>query len=48
MKEIKCILLGVDTVLVTEVEAIDPENPGEPECELTKPYEIDEEGELTP
>lgn len=48
MKEIKCILLGVDTVLVTEVEAIEPENPGEPECEFTKPYEIDEDGELTP
>jgi len=47
MKEIKCILLKVDTVLITEVNQIES-TLGEPDCELINPYEINVDGELSP
>ena len=36
-KEIKCILIDVDNVLISEIEEIDAEL-GNPNCKLIKPY----------
>ena len=35
-KEIKCILVDVDKVLISEIEEVDAE-PGNPNCKLTNP-----------
>ena len=46
-KVIKCLLLKVDNVIVTEIVEVGSEL-GEPDCKLINPYEIDTEGNLTP
>lgn len=46
-KQIKCLLLKVDTVIVTEIEEIVADL-GEPNCKLIKPYEVNSEHELVP
>jgi len=45
-KIVKCLLLKVDTVLVTEIVEVGSEL-GEPDCKLINPCKIDEEGNLT-
>jgi hypothetical protein len=44
---IKCLLLKVDTVIISEITETGSEI-GEPDCKLINPYEIDDEGNLTP
>ena len=46
-KKIKCLLLKVDTVIITEIIEVGSEL-GEPDCKLINPYEIDSEKNLTP
>jgi hypothetical protein len=46
-KAVKCLLLKVDTVLVSEIVEVGGDV-GEPDCKLINPYEIDDEGNLTP
>jgi hypothetical protein len=46
-KVVKCLLLKIDTVLITEIQEV-PTELGEPDCRLVNPYLIDEKGELTP
>jgi hypothetical protein len=46
-KTVKCLLLKVDNVIVTEIEEV-PSELGEPDCRIINPYKIDVEGELTP
>ena len=36
-KDIKCILVDVDNVLISEIEEVDAEI-GQPNCKLTNPY----------
>ena len=45
-KTVKCLLLKVDSVIVTEIIEVGSEL-GEPDCKLINPYEIDTEGNLT-
>ena len=45
-KMIKCLLLKVDTVIISEITETGSEI-GEPDCKLINPYEIDDEGNLT-
>jgi hypothetical protein len=47
MKTIKCLLLNVDNVIITEVMEIDAEL-GDPDWKLINPYRIDVQGNLTP
>ena len=47
MKTIKCLLLKVDNVIITEIMEIDAEL-GDPNCKLINPYQIDLEENLTP
>jgi hypothetical protein len=44
---VKCLLLKVDNVIVTEIEEV-PSELGEPDCRIVNPYQINAEGELTP
>jgi hypothetical protein len=44
---VKCLLLKVDNVIVTEIEEV-PSELGEPDCRIINPYQINAEGELTP
>ena len=46
-KKIKCLLLKIDNVIVTEIIEVGSEL-GEPDCKLINPYCIDSEGNLTP
>ena len=46
-KTVKCLLLKVDNVIVTEIEEV-PSELGEPDCRIINPYRINAEGELTP
>ncbi len=46
-KIVKCLLLKVDNVLVTEIQEI-PAEIGEPDCRIINPYKIDSNGFLTP
>jgi hypothetical protein len=46
-KTVKCLLLKIDTVLVSEIQEVGGEI-GEPDCRLINPYEIDDEGNLSP
>lgn len=46
-KIIKCLLLKIDNVIITEIIEIGSEL-GEPDCKLINPYRIDTEGNLTP
>lgn len=45
-KTIKCLLLKVDNVIVSEIIEVGSEL-GEPDCKLINPYRIDSEGNLT-
>lgn len=44
-KIIKCLLLKIDSVIVTEIIEVGSEL-GEPDCKLINPYKIDAEGNL--
>ena len=46
-KSIKCLLLNVDNVVISEVIEVDADI-GEPNCKLINPFRIDLEGNLTP
>jgi hypothetical protein len=46
-KQIKCLLLKVDNVIVTEIVEVGSEL-GEPDCKLINPCKIDAKGNLTP
>ena len=46
-KTIKCLLLKVDSVIVTEIIEVGSEL-GEPDCKLINPFRIDAEGNLIP
>lgn len=46
-KSIKCLLLNVDNVVISEVIEVDADI-GEPNCKLINPFRIDSEGNLTP
>ena len=46
-KTVKCLLLKVDTVIVTEIQEIDADF-GEPNCKLINPYEFTDDKELVP
>jgi hypothetical protein len=47
MKSIKCLLLNVDNVIITEVVEMDVML-GDPDWKLINPYRIDSQGNLTP
>lgn len=47
MKTIKCLLLNVDNVIITEVVEIDAEL-GDPDWMLVNPYRIDVNENMTP
>jgi len=46
-KTVKCLLLKVDNVIITEIIEVGSEL-GEPDCKLINPYEIDVDGNLKP
>jgi hypothetical protein len=46
-KNVKCLLLKVDNVIITEIIEIGSEL-GEPDCKLINPYKIDVDGNLFP
>ena len=46
-KVVKCLLIDVDNVIITEIVEVGSEL-GEPDCKLINPYKIDAEGNLTP
>lgn len=46
-KTVKCLLLKVDNVIITEIEEVTSEL-GEPDCRIINPYKIDSDGFLTP
>lgn len=46
-KQVKCLLLKVDNVIVTEIVEVGSEL-GEPDCKLINPYEIDTDGGMKP
>jgi len=45
-KTIKCLLLKVDNVIISEIIEVGSEL-GEPDCKLINPYQIDADGDLT-
>lgn len=45
--QIKCIILNVDVVLITEIEEL-MADVGEPDCKLINPFEYDDNHELVP
>jgi hypothetical protein len=45
-KTVKCLLLKVDTVVISEIREVGADI-GEPDCKLVNPYEIDDEGNLS-
>ena len=44
---IKCVLVDIDNVLITEIVEVMAEE-GEPDCRLIKPYRFFEDGNMTP
>ena len=46
-KVVKCVLLDVDNVIITEIEEVMPE-PGEPDCRLVNPYLFVSEDDMKP
>ena len=46
-KVVKCVLLNVDNVLITEIEEVMTE-PGEPDCRLVNPYLFVSEDDMKP
>jgi hypothetical protein len=45
-KVVKCLLLNIDDVLITEVVEVDPQEIGDPDWMLINPYKIDGDGNL--
>jgi len=45
--EIKCVLINVDNVLITQIDEV-PSELGEPDCKLVKPYRFMGEGKMIP
>jgi hypothetical protein len=45
--EIKCVLINIDNVLITQIEEV-PTELGEPDCKLVKPYRFLGEGKMIP
>lgn len=46
-KTVKCLLLKVDNVIITEIIEVGSEL-GEPDCKLINPYQIDSDENLKP
>lgn len=46
-KVIKCLLIDVDNVLISEIEEVDAAI-GDPNCKLTKPYRFYSEDNMEP
>ena len=46
-KSIKCLLVDVDNVIISEIIEVGSEL-GEPDCKLINPYKIDVDGNLEP
>lgn len=46
-KQVKCLLLKIDTVLITEIIEVGSEL-GEPDCKLINPYQYFGEDDLRP
>ena len=46
-KVVKCVLLDVDNVIITEIEEVMPE-PCEPDCRLVNPYLFVSEDDMKP
>ncbi len=46
-RNVKCLLLKVDTILVTEIIEVGSEL-GEPDCKLINPYEFFSEDDMKP
>ena len=46
-KVIKCLLIDVDNVLISEIEEVDAPI-GDPNCKLTKPYRFYSEDNMEP
>ena len=44
---IKCVLVDIDNVLITEIVEVMAEE-GEPDCRLINPYRFFEEGDMKP
>ena len=44
---IKCVLVDIDNVLITEIVEVMAEE-GEPDCKLINPYRFFEEGDMKP
>ena len=44
---IKCVLVDIDNVLITEIVEVMAEE-GEPDCRLIKPYRFFEDGNMSP
>ena len=47
MDNVKCLLVDIDNVLISEVEQVDSEI-GDPDCKLIKPYRFYQDGKLEP
>ena len=47
MNNIKCLVVGIDTVLISEVQELDAEI-GDPDCKLIKPYKFLGVDNMTP
>ena len=47
-KIIKCLLLDVDNVIISEVEEVEGADIGEPDCKLIKPYLFESIDEMKP
>lgn len=46
-KQVKCLLLKIDTVLITEIIEVGSEL-GEPDCKLINPYQYFDEEDMRP
>ena len=44
---IKCLLVDIDNVLISEVEEV-PSEIGDPDCKLIKPYRFFQDGRMEP
>jgi len=46
-ENVKCLLVDIDNVLISEVEEIDSAI-GDPDCKLIKPYRFQQDGSMEP
>ena len=44
---VKCLLVDIDNVLISEVEEV-PSEIGDPDCKLIKPYRFFQDGRMEP